>query len=399
MSSTSISAGKARLCVALLVLLGFSLGCSEFVVIGIESELAADFNVSLSTAGQLISSFSLAYAVLTPLLTLSTGRFRRFQLLVAYAAIFCIGNIVSALAQNFEVLLAARIVLGSVSGALLAVGVTFIPELVDAKRSSIVLSIVYAAFSVAMIIVTSVGKILADTLDWHYAMYGTLVMAVATCAALIALMPRTGATDEPATFGEQARLLAEPCVISGILIFVFGVGSIYTLYGYITPYLQDILGMDTMQASATLMAYGAVTFFSNLLGGWIDSRFGIRALVVTFILQAATLMGIYLVGPAMPEAIILIFVMALLMYSFSISCISLFMAVARRRHPKALTLASSLEPMSFNVGISFGTAVGGTVVSSAGLAQLGAVGAILALVASALSAITYALGRRTPLNS
>ncbi len=393
-SAPSISPARARLCIALLVVLGFSLGCSEFIVIGIETELAADFNVSLSTVGQLISLFALPYAVMTPVLALSTGRFKRFQLLIAYSVLFCAGNLICSVAQSFELLLAGRILIGSVSGALLAVGVTYIPELTDPKRMSIIISVVYAAFSVAMVIATSVGKILADTVGWHVAMDGTLVLAIATCAALIAIMPRTGATDEPATFGEQARLLTEPAIICGMFIFVFGVGSVYTFYGYVTPYLQQILGFDTMQASTTLMAYGGFTLISNILGGWIDARFGMRALVLTFILQAAALGALWAVGAAMPAALILVFAVGLLMYLASVSCISLFMSIASKRHPKALTLASSLEPMAFNIGISFGTAVGGAVVATAGIAQVGLVGACLSVVACALVVLTLKLSRK-----
>ena len=393
-SAPSISAARARLCITLLVILGFSLGCSEFIVIGIESELATEFNVSLSTVGQLISLFALPYAIMTPLLALSTGRFKRYQLLLAYSVLFCLGNLVSAIAQSFEVLLAARILIGAVSGALLAVGVTYIPELTDPKRMPIIISIVYAAFSVAMVIATSVGKILADTVGWHVAMDGTLALAVLTCAALAVFMPRSGATDEPATFGEQAQLLTEPAIICGMFIFVFGVGSVYTFYGYVTPYLQQILGFDTMQASTTLMAYGGFTLISNILGGWIDARFGMRALVLTFALQAATLACLWAVGAAMPAALILIFAVGLLMYLASVSCISLFMRIANKRHPKALTLASSLEPMAFNIGISFGTAVGGAVVATAGIAHVGLVGAILSVAACALVVLTLRLSAK-----
>lgn len=391
---SSLSPARVRVCEALLVLLGFTLGSSEFVVIGIESDLADALGVSLQATGQLISLFALPYAVMTPLLALTTGRFRRYQLLVAYAVIFVAGNVISALAPSFGVLLVARIILGSVSGALLAVGVTFIPELVDERRASTLLAVVYAAYSVAMVIVTSVGKILADTVGWHWAMDGTLLFAVVICGAAVALLPRQGATDAPATFRQQVGLLAEPAVICGMLIFVFGVGSVYVFYGYVTPYLEDVLGMGTMQVSTTLMLFGVVTFVSNLLGGWIDARFGVRALVVTFVLQAGTLLGLYLVGPAMPQALLLIFAVGLLMYLASVSCISVFMRIAGKRHPKALTLASSLEPMAFNIGISFGTAVGGAVVAGPGIAYVGLVGAGLSLVACGLSEATWRLSRR-----
>ena len=390
----AIKPSRARLCLALLVLLGFSLGASEFCVIGIEYDLSHELNVSLSTIGLLISMFALPYAVFTPALALTTGRFRRYQLLIVYCILFCVGNLASSVAQTFEVLLAARMLIGSVAGALLATGVTFIPELTDPKRTSLVISVVYGAFSVAMVIVTSLGKIAADTIGWHVVMDGTLVLAVITCAAILAFLPRSGATDEPATFGEQAGLLKEPSIITGMLIFVFGVGSVYVFYGYITPYLEQICGMDTLQASTTLMVYGVFCLVSNILSGWFDMRFGMKSLIATFLAQAAVLLGLYAVQGTMPMALILVFCVATLMYVVSVPCISLFMHIARKRHPKALMLASSLEPMAFNVGISFGTAVGGAVVSGIGLAFAGLAGGILSFAACALVVITLRLAKR-----
>lgn len=392
-TAAALSPARTNLCLALLVLLGFSLGCSEFVVIGIESDLATELGISLATAGQLISVFALVYAIATPVLALSTGRFRRYQLLVCYSIVFVLGNLVMALAPNFQVLFVSRIILGSVSGALLAVGVTYIPELLSPQQTSLAISVVYGAFSVAMVFVTSIGKFVADTLDWHVAMYGTLAFAVLICAALVAFMPRAGQTDEPATFREQAGLLREPSIITGMLIFLFGVGSVYVFYGYVTPYLEQVLGMGTVQASTTLMAYGVFCLTSNILGGWIDARFGMKALLVTFVLQAAALFGLFAVGAAMPLTLVFVFSLALLMYLFSVSCITHFMDVARSRHPKSMVLASSVEPMAFNVGISFGTAVGGAVVSGIGIAYVGAVGAAFSLVAWVLTLVTIKLAR------
>ena len=234
---------------------------------------------------------------------------------------------------------------------------------------------------------------MADTLDWHVAMYGALTFAVLICGALVAFMPRAGQTDEPATFREQAGLLREPSIITGMLIFLFGVGSVYVFYGYVTPYLEQVLGMGTVEASTTLMAYGVFCLISNILGGWIDARFGMKALLVTFVLQAAALLGLFAVGGTMPLALVFVFSLAMLMYLFSVSCITHFMDVARSRHPKSMVLASSVEPMAFNVGISFGTAVGGAVVSGVGIAYVGAVGAVFSLVAWALTLVTIKLAR------
>ena len=392
-SAAALSRPMRLLCIGLLVLLGFSLGCSEFVVIGIEVNIADAFSVTLAQAGELISMFAITYAACTPVLAIVTGRFRRFQLLVTYAAIFCAANLVQALAPTFAVLLLSRVLIGAVSGAFLAVGVTFIPELMGPERMSMGISVVYAAFSVAMVVATSAGKMVAELFTWRVATWASLALAVVTCVALVAVLPREGATDEPATMREQAGLLAEPQVLTGILIFVFGVGCVYVFYGYVTPYLEQVLGLSAMEASAALMGYGVVCFFSNLLSGWLDARFGMRALVVTFPLLAALLFGLWALGAAMPAALAVVMGIALLMYVVSVPCISAFMETARRSHPKALTLASSLEPMSFNIGIAFGTAVGGAVVSGPGIANVGLVGGVFALVALALVLVTLRLIR------
>lgn len=392
-SAAALSRPMRLLCIGLLVLLGFSLGCSEFVVIGIEVNIADAFSVTLAQAGELISMFAITYAACTPVLAIVTGRFRRFQLLVTYAVIFCAANLVQALAPTFAVLLLSRVLIGAVSGAFLAVGVTFIPELMGPERMSMGISVVYAAFSVAMVVATSAGKMVAELFTWRVATWASLALAVVTCAALVAVLPREGATDEPATMREQAGLLAEPQVLTGILIFVFGVGCVYVFYGYVTPYLEQVLGLSAMEASAALMGYGVVCFFSNLLSGWLDARFGMRALVVTFPLLAALLFGLWALGSAMPAALAVVMGIALLMYVASVPCISAFMETARRSHPKALTLASSLEPMSFNIGIAFGTAVGGAVVSGPGIASVGLVGGVFALVALALVLVTLRLIR------
>lgn len=391
---TGVTPGRARLCVALLVLMGFALGCSEFIVIGIESNLAEEMGVSLATAGQLISLFALPYAVMTPVLALATGRFRRYSVMLVYLVIFCVGNALSTFAPSFGVLLAARVLLGSVSGALLAVGVTFIPELVGAKRSSGALTLVYASYSVALIVATSVGKILASTVGWHVAMYGALALSLIAGVLLAVFMPRSGQTDEPATAREQARLFGEPSIIAGMLVFVFGIGSVCTFYGYVTPYMEQVLGMDAVAVSGALVVYGVITFGSNLLSGWVDMRFGLKALVVVFLAQAAILAGLYVAGSSMPAALVLVMLVGLVMYVASIPSVSHFMDVARRRYPKALTLASSLEPLSFNVGIAFGTFVGGVVVSGPGIGAVGLVGAVLAVAAAALVGVTLALTKR-----
>lgn len=393
-SAADLSPARRNLCVLLLVVMGFILGSSEFIVIGIEQQVADAFSVPLARVGGLVSAFALSYAILTPILALTTGRFRRFTLLVGYSVVFCAGNLLAALAPTFELLYAARLVLGAVSGGLLAVGVTYLPELMDSKRTPFAISLVYGAFSVAMVLSTSIGKMIAELSSWHVAMWAVLAVAVVVCLALVAVLPRAGETDEPATVRDQIGLLAEPQVLTGMAIFVFGVGGVYVFYAFITPYLEQVLGLSPFQASAVLMVYGVMCIISNMLSGVLDSRAGMRGLVPVFVIQTGLLLALYALGSTMPLALTVVLAIGVSMYVLSVPCITMFMRVARQRHPKAMMLASSVEPTAFNIGISFGTAVGSAVVAGPGMASAGLVGASFSVVALVLTLVTMRIDRR-----
>ena len=393
-SAADFSPMRCVLCVVLLVVLGFILGSSEFIIIGIEQQVADAFGVPLASVGGLVSVFALAYAVLTPVLALTTGRFRRYTLLIVYSLLFCAGNALAAASPTYELLYVARVLLGAVSGGLLAVGVTYLPELLGPKRTSFGISLVYGAFSVAMVVSTSLGKMIAELSSWRVAMWAVLAVSVVVCAALVAVLPRAGETDEPATIRDQIGLLGEPQVLAGMAIFVFGVGGVDVFYAFITPFLEQVAGLSALQASGALMTYGVMCIISNMLSGIVDARVGMKGLVPVFLVQAGLLFALYLLAGAMPATLLVILGIGISMYVLSVPCISMFMRVARHRHPKAMMLASSVEPTAFNIGISFGTAVGSAVVAGPGMTSAGLVGACFSLIALALTLVTMRIDRR-----
>lgn len=391
-SAADFSPMRCVLCVVMLVVLGFILGSSEFII-GIEQQVADAFGVPLASVGGLVSVFALAYAVLTPVLALTTGRFRRYTLLIVYSLLFCAGNALAAASPTYELLYVARVLLGAVSGGLLAVGVTYLPELLGPKRTSFGISLVYGAFSVAMVVSTSLGKMIAELSSWRVAMWAVLAVSVVVCAALVAVLPRAGETDEPATIRDQIGLLGEPQVLAGMAIFVFGVGGVYVFYAFITPFLEQVAGLSALQASGALMAYGVMCIISNMLSGIVDARVGMKGLVPVFLVQAGLLFALYLLAGVMPATLLVILGIGISMYVLSVPCISMFMRVARHRHPKAMMLASSVEPTAFNIGISFGTAVGSAVVAGPGMTSAGLVGACFSLIALALTLVTMRIDR------
>lgn len=381
----------------LFVLLGFSLGCSEFVIIGIEPELAQHYDRSVAQIGDLISLFALSYAIATPLLSVLTGHIRRSTILSIYLVIFVASNIASAFAPTFEVQLASRIVMGAVSGALLAVATTYVPDLLGAKHSSMGISIIYAAFSIALVLATSAGRFIVEFLNWHLALDAAFVFALLAAVLLVIFTPREPAPKRETesasplhSLRDQVGLLKESTILFGVLIFTFGVGAVYTFYGYVAPYLETYLGFAPTQSGIILLVFGVICIVSDLISGFVDLRFGMKPIPGMLFTLGLALVALWACGTDGLLALGPIFLIALLMYSFSISCITMFMDVARRKHPRALVLAASIEPTSFNIGIAFGTMIGGLVVTILGLGQVGLVGGIMGV----LSCCCAALARR-----
>ncbi len=245
------------------------------------------------------------------------------------------------------------------------------------------ISVVYAAFSIALVLATSAGRMVVALWSWHVALVAAFAFSVITAVLLVTVLPKERGRKREATLTSprhQVGLLKERAV-------VFGVGGVYAFYGYVTPYLETDLGLNNGQSGTVLLTFGCICFFSDLLSGWLDGKFGMKSLPPVFVVLTAALLGLWLSGTNVAPALVAMGFIALLMYAFSIQAISMFMDIARKHHPGALVLAASIEPTSFNIGIAFGTTVGGAAVTNLGLGSVGLVGAALSAVALACAVL------------
>ena len=193
-----------------------------------------------------------------------------------------VSNFVSATAPTYEVLLISRIVMGAVSGPLLAVATTYVPDLLGAHRSSIGISIIYAAFSIALVLATSAGRFIVEYLTWQVAMDAAFVFALVSAVLLTIFVPhasisaqrrlRAKALRSRPLRAKQAILFKEPPIIFGVLLFTFGVGAVYTFYGYVAPYLETYLGFPPAQSGLILLVFGIICIVSDLISGVVDVR-------------------------------------------------------------------------------------------------------------------------------
>lgn len=387
--------------VVALVALSFALGCSEFIVVGILPEIAGSLAVEITLVGNLVGVFAGVYAVCTPVLALATARVRKFRLLMALCAVFIVGNVAAALAPSYEVLLVARVLAASVSGAACTVSMTFVKDIAAPELRPKVIAVIFAGFSVASVLGVPLGTAITQAAGWHAAFWTISALLVVVTGVLAAVLPRGGGEEEeardavPGSKGGAAFLLSQlavlkdPRTVLNALQILLSMAGLYVYYTYLNPLLVQVVGVPEAALPLALSAYGAMAILSNLSAGVVADRWGQRALPFVYGALAALLLALPFstaAGPVLGMANCLALAYVTALHNSQVQV--LFMEVAEESFPQALNFASSLNPTFYNIGITVGSLVGGTALAGVGgYAWLGPVGAALAAAACGVAAL------------
>lgn len=372
--------------VVILIASSFMLGMSEFIMVGILPDIAADLKISEVTVGNLVSLFAFVYAPVTPLGSALSARFPRFATHLTLIGIFLAGNILCAFAPNYAVLVVARIMIALVSGTLVAVAMTYAPDVTTDKFRTKFIAWVFSGFSIASVVGVPVGTWVANTFGWRWAFHIINVLTIMLIVGMVVALPRNSHIVKIG-FLPQFRLFFDRRIQLGVLTVVFGAAASYVFYTYLTPIMRDEVHVPEQYLSVGLVIFGAACLWSNLYGGKLADRGrGVEPLthIRPIYCAHAVLMASLVVAHWVPVyGALLLVVLGMFMYLQNSASQVLYMDVASQSHPGSLNLAASLNSMSFNIGIALGSAVGGLVNGHFGLTWLGPVGALFLLCAIA----------------
>ena len=370
--------------VTILVALSFMLGMSEFIMVGILPDIAAGLKVSEVTVGNLVSLFALVYAPVTPLGSALSARFPRFATHLTLVGVFLLGNVLCAFAPNYGVLVIARILIALVSGTLVAIAMTYAPDVTTERYRTKFIAWVFSGFSIASVVGVPVGTWVANVFGWRWAFHLVNVLTVVLIVLMVIVLPRNSHIVKIG-FLPQFRLFFDRRIQLGVLDVVFGAAASYVFYTYLTPIMRDEVHVPERYLSVGLVIFGAACLWSNLYGGKLADRGrGVEPLthIRPIYCAHAVLMASLIVAHWVPVyGALLLVVLGMFMYLQNSASQVLYMDVASQSHPGSLNLAASLNSMSFNIGIALGSAVGGVVNGHVGLMWLGPVGALFLLCA------------------
>ena len=389
---TEAESGKVRidkerffnLPVLILIASSFMLGMSEFIVVGILPDIAADLKISEVTVGNLVSLFAFVYAPVTSLGSALSARFPRFATHLTLIGIFLAGNLLCAFAPNYAVLVVARIMIALVSGTLVAVAMTYVPDVTTDRFRTKFIAWVFSGFSIASVVGVPVGTWVANTFGWRWAFHMINVLTIMLIVGMVVALPRNSHIVKIG-FLPQFRLFFDRRIQLGVLTVVFGAAASYVFYTYLTPIMRDEVHVPEQYLSVGLVIFGAACLWSNLYGGKLADRGrGVEPLThirPIYCAHAVLMASLVVAHWVTVYGALLLVVLGMFMYLQNSASQVLYMDVASQSHPGSLNLAASLNSMSFTIGIALGSAVGGLINGHFGLMWLGPVGALFLVCA------------------
>lgn len=359
------------------------LGCNEFMVVGVLSNIARSYHVSLSTIGFLVTSFALIYAISTPIVTTLTSRFDRYWLLMVLMGIFLLANTLTALAPNLFWLFASRILTASVAGTLITTIYLYVNLLTPMAKKPLVIAWVGAGFSIASVIGVPIGTTIATLANWHWSFLLISALTVIVYILLAKIIPHARPKKASGIKG-QLVLLKDHRVLLGIGVTMAVLALQYTFYTYIRSLITTVMGFSLNQLNWMLFILGVMSIIGNQVAGEVASHGGTKTLPLVFLLMIAGCLTLGLALRHQLSGMIVLSILCLLVIVHGPTIQLVFMNTAAKSYPQSMALATSLISIFSNLGISIGSFTASITVHSLSLTSVGYVAAIYGLIALAL---------------
>lgn len=373
----------------------FGIGTTEFIIMGLLLQVAADMQVSVSTAGLLISGYALGVFVGAPILTLATRRMPRKAVLLSLMAIFTFGNAACALAPDYGLLMAARILTSLAHGTFFGVGSVVATSLVTEDKRASAIATMFIGLTVATLLGVPFGAWFGLMLGWRAAFWAVTAIGVVAFAVLVVLVPgNVGGNEKATSLREELAVVGRLQVLLGLAMTVFGFAGLFVVFTYIQPILTRLTGFSEAAVSPILLVFGVGLSIGNVAGGRLADRGLGRALIGTLAALALVLVGLAAVLSIKGLAVAFIFLLGIAAFA---TVAPLQLRVLEAAGVEGRTLASSLNIAAFNLGNALGAWAGGlTIDRGLGLAALPLVAAAITAAGLLLALWSMHLDRPVP---
>jgi DHA1 family inner membrane transport protein len=384
----------ASLALLALAMASFGIGTTEFVIMGLLPNVAGDLGVSIPRAGLLVSGYALGVTFGAPILAIATARLDRRRALLLLIGIFIVGNLFCAIAPSYEILMASRIAAAFCHGAFFGLGSVVAAQVVPAEKKAQAIALMFTGLTIANVLGVPFGTALGQALGWRATFWAVVGIGVAAAIALYAWLPR-GIPSPRASLMQEARSLGRPQVLLAMLISVLASASLFSVFTYIAPILENVTRESPHQVTWALVVFGAGLTVGNLVGGRLGDWRLMPSVIAIFILLIGVLAAFTVTDRTSWLALMTLFVWGGLTFAL----VSPLQMRVMNEASDAPNLASTLNQGAFNLGNASGAFAGGIALTD-GVAygSIPWLGAALAAAGLGFSVFSYWLdrGQRAP---
>jgi DHA1 family inner membrane transport protein len=370
---------------------GFGIGLTEFVIMGLLPEVAADFGVTEAAAGWLISGYALAVVVGALGLTAATTRLPRKPVLMGLLVLFIVGNALSALAPTYEVMMTGRVIAALCHGAFFGIGSVVAAGLVAPEKGAGAISVMFTGLTAANVLGVPFGTFLGQQFGWRATFWAIAVIGVLALIGIAALVPALHRDGPAPSLRREFGAFRSGQVWLSLLVTVLGFGGMFGAFTYIAYTLTEVSGFDATAVPWLLVLFGA----GLVVGNWVGGRLADRSIDGTLLVFIGALVVVLALFAWLAWSPIATVVLLVLMGAFGFGTVPGLQSRIMRYAASAPTLASGANIGAFNLGNALGAFAGGVGIS-AGLGYTSPIwaGAIITLVALAVMAVAALTARR-----
>ncbi|ERK13712.1 MULTISPECIES: MFS transporter [Serratia] len=380
-----------------LTISAYAIGTTEFVIVGLIPTIAEQLNVTVPSAGLLVTLYAIGVAIGAPVLTALTGRVPRKMLLVGLMVLFTLGNLLAWQSPSYESLVVARLLTGLAHGVFFSVGSTIATSLVAKEKAATAIAIMFGGLTVALVTGVPLGTFIGQHFGWRETFLAVSLIGIVAIIASLILIPNNIKNQASASIRDQLQVLTHPRLLLIYAVTALGYGGVFTTFTFLAPMMQELAGFSAPAVSWILLAYGIAVAIGNIWGGKLADRHGaVRALSFIFAALAALLLVFQFTASHSTAALLTVVVMGVFAFGNVPGLQVYVVQKAEQYTPNAVDVASGLNIAAFNVGIALGSVIGGQTVASLGLAQTPWIGALIVVGAFLLIGLSGRLDKQHP---
>lgn len=384
MTTNTVSRRVAWLRVVTLAIAAFIFNTTEFVPVGLLSDIAESFQMETAQVGIMLTIYAWVVALMSLPFMLMTSQMERRKLLIGLFALFIASHVLSFMAWSFTVLVISRVGIAFAHAVFWSITASLAIRLAPAGKRAQALSLIATGTALAMVLGLPIGRIVGQYFGWRTTFFAIGMGSLITLVCLIKLLP-TLPSEHSGSLKSLPLLMRRPALLSIYLLTVIVVTAHYTAYSYIEPFVQVVAGFSANFATVLLLILGGAGIIGSILFGKLGNQHA-STLVSSAIglLLACLLLLMPAAGSENHLAILSLF------WGVAIMIIGLGMQVkVLALAPDATDVAMSLFSGIFNLGIGAGALVGNQISLHVSMSAIGYLGAIPALVALIWSVLIF----------